>query len=309
MMNEAACPALAELLAQEPSAVVAEHAQRCLRCGALLRSSEERTELPAEQHVVPEPAQVRPQPGSIVLVAADASDELLPAVVLAVGEHAITIVPVTAEVVFATEWDLLLGDTALGYPAAAQVWNLGTVLSEQVVENAGYLDDRELTQLEAVARAAVQSALPPSDAAVGAPVLSDDDPRLLVQDAEADAARPFWEPTLVLAGAATLGQVVRHRREELGVARAELERLADSEDWLDALERDVLDLPRAVSSRSLAALMRRLGVGASRRLREIGRATIEAQAPAVARRSEGATSSAEHERYLDEFMTALEEGG
>jgi hypothetical protein len=306
-MNEAACPALAELLAREPSAAVAEHAQGCLRCRALLHSSNARAELQREQYGVAAPEQVHPQPGSVVLVAADTTDELLPAVVLTLGDETMTIAPLTAEVAFATEWDLLLGEAALGYRAAAQVWNLGTVLAEQITEAVGRLGERELGQLQALARAATQSARPPADVRVGPPVLSEEDPRLLVQDEQAGAARPFWEPTLALAGAATLGEVVRHRREELGLAAAELARLADGEGWLDTLERDVLDLPRAVPSRSLAALMRRLGVGASRRLREIARATIEAQAPALARGKDVAASRADNERYLDEFMSALED--
>jgi hypothetical protein len=121
----------------------------------------------------------------------------------------------------------------------------------------------------------------------------------LIQDEHAERAAAFWEPALALAGAATLGEVVRHRREEVHVDVLP--------SWLDSLERDELDLPRAVPSSSLADLVRQLGLGASRRLRQIARSTIEAQAPALARGKSRAETAAENERYLDELMAALED--
>jgi hypothetical protein len=239
------------------------------------------------------------KPGVIALVAAQAIDEVLPAVVLAMGEDTLTVAPVNAEPELATEWDLLLPVPALGYAAAVQVWNLGHVLPEQIAELVGALDPPVFEQLAGLARAAAASAEPPADLPVGAPVLSDDDPRLLLQDEQAERAAAFWQPAMALAGAATLGEVVRHRREELDPELAL--------PWLEALERDDLDLPRTVPSVSLADLVRRLGIGASRRLREITRATIEAQGPALARGESRPETAAENERYLDELMAALED--
>jgi hypothetical protein len=241
----------------------------------------------------------------VVLVTADGVDELLPVVVLALGEDALTVAPVSAEPELATEWDFLLPASLLGYPAAAQMWNLGYVLPEQLDEVVGTVDPGTFAQLESLARATARGGEAPAGAAVGPTVLSDDDPRLLAQDEQASATKLFWKPALALAGAATLGEVVRHRRDELGVGPGELDGFAAVEGWLDALERDALDLPRALPSRTLAELMRRLGIGGSRRLREVARATIEAQAPAIARGQTPPTSADEHERYLDDFMDAL----
>src|SRR4051794_16688543 len=123
-MSDAACPALAELLAEQPSAAITEHAASCLRCDALLRSAEERADVTVEETTSGRPGAVAVEPGSVVLIAAEATDELLPAVVLAVAEEALTIAPISAEAELATEWDLLLPEGALGYAAAAQVWNL-----------------------------------------------------------------------------------------------------------------------------------------------------------------------------------------
>lgn len=239
------------------------------------------------------------KPGAIAFVAAHEADEMLPVVIVVVGDDALTVAPISAEPELASEWDLLLPAPALGYAAAVQVWNLGHVLTEQIAELAGALDSPSFEQLAALARAAAASAEPPPGVPVGVPVLTDEDPRLLVQDEHAERTAAFWEPALALAGAATLGEVVRHRREELDLELAL--------PWLEALERDELDLPRTVPSDSLADLVRRLGLGATRRLRQIARATIEAQAPALARGKSRAETAAENERYLDELMAALED--
>ncbi len=310
-MTELPCPPLSELLAEEPPAEAAAHAASCPRCAALVRSTNARV-VAVDVLGEPDPETRRapkaePAPGAVVLVAADGIDGLLPAVVLALGEESVTVAPVSPEPELATEWDLLLPAALLGYAAVAQIWNLGSVLPEQLEDVIATVDPDTRSHLEALARATARGGEAPAGAAVGPAVLSDEDPRLLVQDEQATAARFFWEPALALAGSATLGEVVRHRRDELGVEPGDLQDLADTEGWLDALERDMVDLPRALPSGALAELMRRIGIGASRRLREVARTTIEAQAPALARGQSRAASAAENERYLDEFLTALED--
>ena len=52
------------------------------------------------------------------------------------------------------------------------------------------------------------------------------------------ARRRFWAPALALAGAETLGQLVHHRREELGIAAANLRSLTTARGWLGDLEAD-----------------------------------------------------------------------
>jgi hypothetical protein len=296
-MTDVACPALSDLLASNPSGAVVDHASGCLRCAALVCSTETRVDLPIAESQPAGHQGDTGNPGTVALVAADGTDELLPVVVLAMCGEALTVAPVSAAPEFATEWDLLLPVPTLGYASVAQVWNLGQVLPEQLEEVLGELQPSTFEALQAVARAAAASAEPPASVAVGAPVVADQDPRLFAQDEFAESMAVFWEPALALAGAATLGEVVRHLRHGL-----ESEFAAP---WLEALERDALDLPRAVPSRSLADLMRDLGVGASQRLREIARATIEAHSPAVARAAKGQNTAAENERYLDDFMSAL----
>ncbi len=245
--------------------------------------------------------------GSVVLLSDLESDELLVAVVRRASEEDLTVVPVSADVQFASEWDLLLPRDLLGYTAMAQVWNFGTVLPEQIADVAAVLRDDERRALDALAKAARTGEVP-----VGLPIgpatLDDADPRLLHQDAEAEAVRRFWAPALTLAGAETLGQLVHHRREELGVAVDELESVTTAGGWLSDLEDDRLELRSALPSSALAAVMRRLRIGASRRLGRIMLWTIEGQAPSFARKGqhgqEGDLPAAEE--YIAAILRELE---
>jgi hypothetical protein len=245
--------------------------------------------------------------GAVTLVSAPGADLLMPAIAMAFSDdETVTVVPVSSEARHATEWDLVLDDSVLGYVAMAEVWNYGSVLPEQCREVVAVLDPNLLGALEQLVEAAVAGRSVPGHLAVGAPVLTDDDPRLLFQDAEAEAIHAYWRPVLKLAGAATLGEVVRHRRDELGDAAAVRE-LAGAADWLEPLERDELDIRRALPATTLRELFRRLGLGASARLRAIAATTIESASPAIARY--GGTDDdvpVDTDTYLDAVFDDLE---
>ncbi len=228
--------------------------------------------------------------GSLTLIHDLCGEELLPVIVVGEGEDGLNVVPVSAAVEQATEWDLYLPDTLLGYPAVAQVWNQGMVLPEQASEHVVDVPTSTLDTLKSLVRAANASVEVPAGLMVGPSVLAEQDPRLLHQDAAARHALIYWEPTLMLAGTATLGQLVRHRRDELGVPVEEIEALSQTHGWLGDLEADTLDLPRVLPSNTLAATMRILRVVASGRLARITRWTIEAHGPA----SGAAHSHAKH---------------
>jgi hypothetical protein len=140
---------------------------------------------------------------------------------------------------------------------------------------------------------------PPDGIATGPPVLDDADPRLLFQDAESEALRPFWAPVLTLSGAATLGELVRHRRIELGLGDDIVPELA-------GIERDSSYLPALMPARELAALMRRLRIRGSRRLGTLTRSTLEALQPSLAR---GAVPSQapSPDAYVQDLLRVLEE--
>ncbi|MGA2163943.1 MAG: hypothetical protein ABSH36_05690 [Solirubrobacteraceae bacterium] len=239
-------------------------------------------------------------------------DTLLPVVVLTEGEDALTVVPLSPTVELASEWDLRLPETLLGYPVIAQVWNHGTVLPEQAIECVATVPIPDLDALQRLVRAASASANPPEGLRVGPPVVDDQDPRLLFQDAQAELAHSFWEPTLALAGAATLGQLVHHRREELQIPAGDIERLSQPHGWLTGLENDTLDLLRALPSSALAATMRVLRITASQRLARILKWTIEARRPtagtALARNASDRQTQpgVDVDEYIQDFLRDLQ---
>jgi hypothetical protein len=242
-------------------------------------------------------------PGAAVL-AVDADDtHLRPIVIAAVGDDGLTVAPVSAEMVMVAEWDLMLPDSAFGYDAFAETWNYGVILPEQVREHVAVLPADTASDLRRLLRAARTGSPPPADIPTGPPVLDDQDPRLLFQDSEGEAMRAYWGPVLTLAGAATLGELVRHRREELELPD-------DLVPGLPDLERDRLWLPDALPARQLAGLMRRLRVPRSGRLGRLARETLEGLQPALPR-GPGPSSStrpgATADQYVDDFLRELTE--
>jgi hypothetical protein len=244
--------------------------------------------------------------GVVTLVSAPDADLLMPAIAVALPEdETVTVVPVSADVRLATDWDLLLDPSVLGYRAIAEVWNYGSVLPEQCVEVVGTVDDLVFAAMKAMIAAAIAGEPAPSGVPIGPAVVADDDPRLLFQDAEAEAVHVFWQPTLRLAGALTLGEVVRHRRDEAEVA-ARVDALAGATEWLEPLERDELDIARRLPSTTLADLLRHLGLGASARLRSIASTTLQASSPAIARGPASGEPPVDAEAYLDAVFAELE---
>lgn len=245
--------------------------------------------------------------GAVILLEGTSEERLLPAIVAALtADDCVTVVPLHPAVEYATEWDLLLDANVLGYRAMAQVWNYGTVLREQCSEVIAHLAVEQRSDVERLLLAATTGSTAPPELEVGPPARSAGDPRLLFQDSEAEAAHDFWQPALALAGAATLGELVRHRRDEVKLDPAELPGVGAT--WLDPVERDAIDLRSSVPATALAALLRRLGLMASARLRGIVRTTIEATAPEFARGSRATEETRlSTDAYLDAVFTELEE--
>jgi hypothetical protein len=309
-MSNSSCPALVDLFVDPSVPATDEHAGSCSRCRALLANVETRLEPASAPDDLPEGPPVPATRGSLVIVRDVCGEQLLPMIVIGESEDGLAVVPVSPDVGHATEWDLYLPDVLLGYQAVAQVWNQGVVLPEQTSEHVTDVTPATLDALTTLVRAANASIEVPAGLTVGPPVLADLDPRLLHQDTESRRALSFWEPTLALVGSSTLGQLVRHRRDELQIPIREIEELAERAGWLAELEADTLDLPRAVPPGALAATMRLLRVAASRRLERLARWTIEAQSPAtgaaLGRRAPGESDDpTDVDAYIGEFMRDL----
>jgi hypothetical protein len=314
-MNDACCPALIDLFAIDRAPRVDEHVAGCARCQALLASETERVDVDPGAHGNWQ-THDGAEAGAVVLVASPATDEYLPAVVAKVADETLTVVPVSEQIELATEWDFLLDKDVLGYDAMAEVWNFGTILPEQIAEQVVPLPEDVFAWLLQLLRAAVSSAEVPENLPVGAPVLNEDDPRLLFHDEESERVHAFWEPTLALSGAASLGQLVTHRREELAIPADQFKSLSFKRGSLEDLERDALDIMRALQPATLADLFQGLRLEWSRRLRRIAEVTIEAQKQAsgystgtsFARRRRGTRASHEERsigEYLDEVARHL----
>ena len=245
-------------------------------------------------------------PGAVGLIGGAVDGGLLAVVAIATSDDAVSVVPLSPSVEQAAEWDLEVPVDALGYRAIAEVWNYGTILPEQCREIVATVTPGILNALHQLSRAALAGSPVPAELAVGPPVLDDCDPRLLFQDSEADIAHSFWEPALALAGAATFGEFMRHRREDLDLAPSDLEATAGSSGWLVDVEADALDLRQALAPKALARVLRRLQVGATSRLRAIARTTLEGASPQLAR---GVASdlppTSDPDTYLDEVFDEL----
>lgn len=317
-MNSSSCPSLSDLFSKHPSEDIEAHLAGCARCQALLSLREERLPLLAENEPRSALSLDRPglAPGDVALVAAPDANELLPAVVLRETEDAVTIIPLSEETQMASEWDLYLPRDLLGYEVIAEAWNRGRVLPEQVSEVIAQLPEGLFRALAELLRASASGGQAPSDVEVGPAVLASTDPRLRFQDEEAERTHVFWEQTLALAGVASLGQLVAARREELGIEAEELSSLSLQQDWLQDLERDELD-PSVLTRPVLVQLMRRLRVGASRRLGRLTYSSIlahrggdTAAGLAFARNRQGvrgAVNEEDPEQFVDGFLKDLAE--
>jgi hypothetical protein len=277
-----ACPSLAALLVPdaELSDELRDHLAACRRCRALRRHLLERAlavEMASDTPALTKEPQERRAGatqrtlGGIYALHGPVADEYLIAALVDWNEEEAVVIPISDAVVNATDWDLLIGPEALGYRAMAEVWNHGTVLVEQLEEKLGELGELS-DPLVAIYEAALASSTVPDGLPVGIAVLADADPRLLFQDAETESASSFWQPATLLAGVASVGELVRLQREELAIESGELAELVEPEA-LAALEGDRLNLAGAMAPAVFARLMKRLGVAGSRRLRALARST------------------------------------
>jgi hypothetical protein len=281
-MTALACPSLADLLVSdsELSDELRGHLAACRRCRALRRHMLERAlavEIAADAPALGKKPQERLSGatdrtvGGVYALHGPVADEYLIGALVDWDEEEAVVIPISDAVTNATDWDLLIGPEALGYPAMAEAWNHGTVLVEQLEEKLGELGG--LTEpLVALYEAALAGDAVPEEMLAGVAVLADADPRLLFQDEESERVSDFWQPATLLAGVASVGELVRLQREELAIESPELVDFVEPEA-LAALEGDRLDMAGALAPAAFGRLMRQLGVTWSRRFRALARAT------------------------------------
>jgi hypothetical protein len=252
------CPSLEELtdFTKTGDAAIERHVASCRRCRALLRLIGQREAIVEDEltaRELPEAELPRREApageiasGEVCVVDTDfGGGSLLVCVVLDRSEgtpETVEVAPVSTETMNASEWDLLLApaDGVLGYPAMVEVWNHGTILSDQVAERLGLLVIDGQHRLNAIYAALLADESPPADLPRGVPILADEDPRALFQEDEAERARPFWQPAARVyaekapEAAASIGALLGHWLEQVG---------SDAEDFASELgwpKRDIV---------------------------------------------------------------------
>jgi len=302
-----------------------EHLAACHRCRTLRHHlldraghEEMETDTPelSKEPIERKGGTLEPVAGGVYAIHGPLSDEYLIGALVDCDEEEAVVVPISEDARFSTNWDLLLEEALLGYPAIAEVWNHGTVLVEQLEERIADLG--ELTSaLEALYEAALGSRDVPTGLRVSAPVLDEADPRLLFQEEEGERAAIYWQPATLLASVESVAELVRLQREELGLAHEALEAVVEAET-LGGLEQGTLDVFARVPVDSFVALMNRLALEPSRRLEELIRSAVEStftepleQAPALYRKRRGMRKPKrlpDKGRVAEEYARAVIEG-
>lgn len=313
-MNWTTCPSFAELFAadEDLSDELRQHIASCWRCQALKRhltptEIEAATE-PLEKEPLRRELDIKSALGSVYVIHGPLSDEYLLGALVDWDEEEAVVVPVSDEVRYATNWDLLLDEQLLGYRAMAEVWNHGTVLVEQLNEKIGELGEWA-SALEALYAAALEGAELPTALPVGPTVLSEIDPRNAFQDQEGERTAVYWQPANLLAGVENVFELVRLQREELELEPDMVGAVDPSA--LEQLEGGKLDVGNAIPTAAFADLLRRLQVTASRRLEQLIAAAVVATyrepldtRPALARKRRGVRKPAQtvdRDRFAAEY--------
>lgn len=181
------------------------HLDACPRCRALLTMLPDELALPELAEELRQPVvagQLRPATASVdvgtgALWRARGESGDYTWVVVVIGrapdaDDRVLVAPVVGEPQLATDYDLLLDASVLGYQAFADVGNVGVVLREQLVERIAELAEPSACVLVDLYRAILGGGQPPASETVGIPVLHEADPRLLAADERRQALRSLW---------------------------------------------------------------------------------------------------------------------
>ncbi len=211
-----------------------------------------------------------PSPGEIWTLSAaapSAPDGLLLAVITAVSGREAEVVPLSTEPEEATEWDLLIPASVLGYRTIAQAKLSGTVATAQLRERLSSLPVPVMGQLKDLREAAGrQLPVPPANLDVGPWVLSESDPRLASRRSAVDQLSTYLKLTHTDPAAewGSFGAILVRGSRAQGLS---IEALTD-EPWAQEIQEDQADLVNRVPPRKLAGLLNDLRIGWNERVRE-----------------------------------------
>ena len=211
-----------------------------------------------------------PVPGEIWTLAATnpkPDQPLVIAIVTRIDGEAVTVVPLSAQTIKATEWDLEIPGAVLGYPTIAQVKLAGTTTKAQLRERLSSLPPAVLGQLRELWDCAEQGvSIPPEHLSVGPWVLDEADERLRARSQDARSLVCYLQPSFEDPSSQweTFGSILLRHSRAIGI---DLDRLIDPA-WASKLATDQLDLFSNVPARRLAALLTDLHISWSERVKD-----------------------------------------
>jgi transcriptional regulator with XRE-family HTH domain len=266
------CPSILELTSPPLSATTRRHVSGCLRCRALLAaweadSVQDESDFDAAEVEIPRwrpraDPRMEVKIGAVHTVGLSDRDVFLLGMVVDHDETQATVMPLSDEIRWAADWDVLLDADVLGYSTMVEAWNPIDVLVEQLVEQLAVIDQPGLfIELydTALSGDEAQENLPD-----GPPIVDDDDPRLLFREHERDRVRPYGEPARVINMGESLGQVLQGVRNERGMTANDLATAAGLEmPVIQRLEDDREDLRAGISIKQFKALVAQLDLPVS----------------------------------------------
>jgi hypothetical protein len=195
-------------------------------------------------------------------------EQALLAVVLAASGDDVAVIPLSEEVHNATEWDLLVPPDIMGYAVIAQIKLAGTITAGQLEQRLSSLPAASLNQLEQMSDAAEHSrSVPPEELPVGPWVLSEADKRLEVRRQHAQRLVDYLTPSYPDPTAEwhSFGSILTRSALATGIA---VETMVDKPADGRRLQHDEMDLLSELPARRLAALLVKLQVRWTERLRD-----------------------------------------
>lgn len=326
------CPSLVDLFDPACIPAVEQHVSACPRCQTFRREHDFQSARTSDEAVAGQCLTLA-QPisnwpggldlGTVLAAVVDHLDEYLVCVVVDADDTEAVVAPLIESQVYTTNWDLLIDEAVLGYPAAAEVWNTGSILVEQVAEIVGKLTEPLAEALDQLYEAMLENERPPEHLPIGPPILAEQDPRLSFQREELDRVRAYWMPASLLAGAESFEPILRRRAEQLGIGLQDLDaRLSGCVEtdphWVSSLSRGAIDLCASVPVKAMTRLVIELKLPKARKTIGLIGATVFAscreasppQAEVFARRRRGKTrvskpSEDDREKAAESYMEGL----
>src|SRR6185312_16378566 len=126
-------------------------------------------------HAVYGEPEAEPVPGALHSVWGGEDGQLLVAAILEIDHREALVVPISDEPQLAGDWDLLLPEEVLPYPAMLEVWNHLRVLREQLMEQVARLDEGWLTGLRRAFNAFMTGEALPEGLPQGPPLIGEND--------------------------------------------------------------------------------------------------------------------------------------